>query len=266
MGINPNWSSSEIEYLSEQWGTKSVLALSKQLGRSPVAIKAKARKLKLGSFLNAGDYVSLNQLYATLGIVGGGEWRNKNWISQYNFPVRYRRVEQKRFRVVYIKDFWEWAFSHQSKIDFTKFEENSLGEEPEWAKQKRKADFEKLFAVSKSATSMKWTPTEDEKLLFMLKTYKYTAEEIAKSLLRSESAVIRRISTLKIPYRPLRNDSHGTPWTEAEKSAVITMIKGNSNYPAISKAMDRHSEKAIRGLVYRLYGTENLDVVRTRIA
>ena len=42
MGINPNWSSSEIEYLSEQWGTKSVLALSKQLGRSPVAIKAKA--------------------------------------------------------------------------------------------------------------------------------------------------------------------------------------------------------------------------------
>lgn len=43
------------------------------------------------------------------------------------------------------------------------------------------------------------------------------------------------------------------------------MIKNHSNYPAISKAMDRHSEKAIRGLVYRLYGTENLDIVRARM-
>lgn len=265
MGVKPNWSQSEIEYLSEQWGTKSVLALSKQLGRSTVAIKTKAQKLKLGSFLNSGDYVSLNQIYATLGIVGGGEWRNKNWITKYDFPVRYRRVENKRFRVVYIKDFWEWAFTHQSQMDFSKLEENSLGKEPEWAKQKRKSDFERLFTVSNSATYKKWTPAEDEKLLSMLKAYKYTTEEIAKSLLRSEGAVIRRISDIKTPYRPLRNESHATPWTEEEKATVVTMIKNHSNYPAISKAMDRHSEKAIRGLVYRLYGTENLDIVRARM-
>lgn len=265
MGVKPNWSQSEIEYLSEQWGTKSILAISKKLGRSPNAIKLKAYKLKLGSFLNSGDYVSLNQIYAILGMLGGGEWRNRNWIERYDFPVRYRRVENNRFRVVYIEDFWEWAFAHQSRMDFTRLEENSLGAEPEWVKKKRKADFEKLFAISKSATSAKWTPAEDEKLLSMLKAYKYTTEEIAQSLLRSESAVIRRISTIKTPYRPLRNDSHATPWTEEEKATVVTMIKNHSNYPAISKAMDRHSEKAIRGLVYRLYGTENLDIVRARM-
>lgn len=30
MGVKPNWSQSEIEYLSEQWGTKSILAISKK--------------------------------------------------------------------------------------------------------------------------------------------------------------------------------------------------------------------------------------------
>lgn len=71
MGVKPNWSQSEIEYLSEQWGTKSILAISKKLGRSPNAIKLKAYKLKLGSFLDSGDYVSLNQIYAILGMLGG---------------------------------------------------------------------------------------------------------------------------------------------------------------------------------------------------
>jgi hypothetical protein len=39
------------------------------------------------------------------------------------------------------------------------------------------------------------------------------------------------------------------------------MIKGHENYETISEAVGR-SSKAVRGIVYRLYNTENLDKAR----
>lgn len=79
---------------------------------------------------------------------------------------------------------------------------------------------------------------------------------------RTEGAIIRRISTLKIKYRPLINDKRASLWTEEEKEKLLQMIKGNSNYTAIKHELSRHSEKAIRGYAYRKWGTEDLDKIR----
>ena len=67
MGCKPNWTREEIEYLSENWGSKAIPKIAGELDRSVNAVKLKAQKLCLGAWLDAGDYVSLNQLMKALG-------------------------------------------------------------------------------------------------------------------------------------------------------------------------------------------------------
>lgn len=67
MRANKNWTAEEIEYLSEHFGQSSYGTLAKNLGRSVEAIKIKATKLKLGAFLQNGEYITFHQLLATLG-------------------------------------------------------------------------------------------------------------------------------------------------------------------------------------------------------
>ena len=60
------WTAEEQEYLKEAWGRASIPAIAKKLGRTVDAVKVRASKLKLGAVLEAGDYVTLNQLLLTL--------------------------------------------------------------------------------------------------------------------------------------------------------------------------------------------------------
>lgn len=63
----PSWSTEDTAYLMDNWGTVSQTAIAKKLNRSVVAIKEKAVRLSLGSFLSGGGYVTLNQLSLALG-------------------------------------------------------------------------------------------------------------------------------------------------------------------------------------------------------
>jgi hypothetical protein len=170
-------------------------------------------------------------------------------------------VRNCSFKVIKIDRFWKWAKENQARLDFSEFPKNLLGHEPDWVEDKRKHDQIRSYAISKSAKSIKWTDYEDNLLLSLLKSYKYTTNEIAERLCRSEGAVIRRISDLGIKYRPLRNSPH-TAWTINEIQVLCSMIENGGNYTSIRREIPRHSEKAIRGYVYRTYGTENLDKVR----
>lgn len=258
--MSKRWTEQEIEILREHWGCQSVKSLARRLGRTQNAIIAKAGKLNLGAFLDAGDYVTLNQLRLALR-VNMISYIKTSWIQKRGFPVRYKTVKNCKFQVVKLDDFWKWAEQNKDMLDFSRFEPLSLGKEPDWAKEKRMFDEMKSTRVKQTP----WTAYEDKMLQEKLRLYCYTTAEIARDLHRSEGAVIRRISYLGIIYRPLRNSVKGTPWTDDEQKVLHEKIEAGANYVALAVYLPRHSEKAIRGRVYRLYGSENLDRVRKKM-
>lgn len=261
MGRERNWSQEELNYLEEKWGTISVTALCKRLNRSRNAIMVKVNRLGLNAFYDSGDYITMHQLIIALGYSHGADtYKNKSWIINRDFPVKYKRHTEKVVKVVYLKDFWEWAEKNQSFLDFSRFEENVLGIEPEWVSDKRNRD----RTHTRENVKIPWTEREDAYLKDLLKAHRFTYPEIAKKLNRTEGAVQRRICDLKLRERPVKADNH-ILWQEGQLQLVGDLIKQGFSYETIHKQISDKSVKAIRGLVYRYYLTESLDKARELI-
>ena len=101
------WSKSEYEYLEENWGMVSIPAIAEHLGRSINAVKIKVTKLGLGSMLSSGDYVTFNQLIQAVTGHNSYSYHLKSWVENRGFPMRYKKVNECRFRIVYLNEFWE---------------------------------------------------------------------------------------------------------------------------------------------------------------
>ena len=168
-----------------------------------------------------------------------------------------QRVQNNSFRMVDIGEFWEFAENNRHLFDFSRLEENALGEEPDWVKAKRTEDCKRARNVKPH--NEKWTEHEDRELLRLLREYRYTYSEIAARLHRTEGAITRRITDLGIKERPLKADNH-TKWTGDELQTLGRMIKAGSTYESMSETVGK-SSKAIRGRVFNMYLTENLSKV-----
>ena len=256
MGKARNWTKKEEEYLIEKWGTVSVKTLSKTLNRSENAIIVRKDRLGLGAFLDNGEYVTWHQLLLALGITGGSGYKITSWVKNREFPVHTKRVNSNSFRIVYLEEWWDWAEKNRDLLDFSKFEENVLGVEPEWVKEKRKHDVEK----TRKYITTPWTKTEDEKLRRFVTKQKYTYDELSKMMRRTNGAIQRRLCDLGIKDRPIKADNH-IRWTEKDFIKLGEMIKAGYGYDLIAENIGK-SSKAVRGRVYQMYLTENLDKVR----
>ena len=256
MGIGKNWTKQEEEYLSENWGTLSVATIAKNLGRSENAVVVRKCRMGLGAFLDNGDYVTWNQLQHAIGSGNCGGYKMTSWIKNRGFPVHTKRVNNNSFMVVYLDEWWIWAEKNRDILDFSKFEENALGLEPDWVKDKRRHDYEKSRKYKKTP----WTKAEDEKLRRLLSKGNYTYDELSKILHRTNGAIQRRICELKITERPVKADNH-TRWTENDFKRLGDLIKAGYGYDLIAEEIGK-SAKACRGRVYQMYLTENLDKVR----
>lgn len=256
MGLGKNWTKEELDLLEEEWGKTSIPAIAKKLERSVEAIKLKAGRLGLGSFLESSEFVSLNVLLKTFGIVGGYTEHVKK-LKRHGFKIHKKKVNNNSFRMVDIEEFWVFAEKNRHLFDFSKLEENALGMEPQWVKNKRKEDERRALAVKPNET--KWTASEDSLLVSLLRAYRYTYPEIAERLKRTEGAIQRRVLDLGIKERPLKADTHDL-WTEEQHQTLAEMIKAGSNYENMSRKIGK-SAKAIRGKVYNMYLTENLGKV-----
>mgnify|MGYP000919100084 CR=1 FL=1 len=260
MGQARNWTADEIDYLESNWGTVSIPCICQKLNRSENAIIVRARRLGLGAFLDNGDYVTFNQLRLALGITGGGRYMLTSWIKNRNFPVKNKLCNKNRFRIVYLHDFWKWAYENQAFLDFSRFKKYALGEEPDWVQQKRSRDFQKAITYKNTP----WTKQEDDRLKHLLSLQKYSYTEISKMLMRTVGAIQKRCSDLKIKERPVKADNHNL-WTEQQINTLSSLIKSGYNYEAIHNQIPDKSVKAIRGFIYRFYVTESLDKVRAYI-
>lgn len=237
------WKREEDAYLEEYWGTKSITALAKHLGRSIDSINVRKTRLGLGRFLDNGDYITYSQLLqAVFGIEDAHcAYRiSKSWID---FPMRKKKRGKKSYRIIYLEDFWKWAEDNKRQIDFSKMEENVLGVEPEWVKKKRRIDF--MCRVKTSP----WTSAEDAKLERMLEKNKYTFTDIASELNRSESAIKRRIWDLAIDIKPVR--AKNVPWTEEEVQILVFMYEEGYSFEMIGRELGR-SALACRGKMERI--------------
>lgn len=256
MGQGRNWTKEEEAYLLEKWGTVSVKHMAKKLNRSENAIIVRKQRLGLGAFLEHGEYVTWNQLHIALGIGTVDSYKMTSWVENRGFPLHIQRVNKNTFRIVYLDEWWEWAEKNRDLLDFSKFEENMLGEEPEWVKVKRKHD----VARKQKYITTPWTKAEDSKLIHLVKKQQYSYSELSAMLRRTNGAIQRRLCDLGISDRPVKADNH-VRWTDEEFSQLGYLIKQGYGYDLIAEELGK-SSKAVRGRVYMMYLTENLDKVR----
>ncbi|MGL5712542.1 MAG: hypothetical protein ACRCX2_05945 [Paraclostridium sp.] len=253
MGRSKSWSKEEEDFLQDNWGCMSVKGISMSLGRSINAINIKKNKMKLGSFMENGDYISFSQVVKCLGL--GFTYKKTSWIKNRKFPVKNKLVNNNRFQIVYLDDFWKWAEDNKHFINFSKFEKGMLGKEPDWVDKKRRIDIQTEQRYKKTP----WTDKEDEYLIFLLKEQKYSYKEVSELMQRTVGAVERRMVDLGLKERPEKAENH-IEWTNKEKELVREMILDGFNYELISESVGK-SSKALRGLLYRQYKTESLEKV-----
>lgn len=239
------WSKKDEDYLMDSWGTVSMATIAKKLSRTKGAVQQKASKLGLGAFLEAGEYVSLNQLYVALRGLNQGGYTVKQWIDK-GLPVRKRKVKNCSFKVVYLPDFWDWAEMNSTLIDFSRLEKNTLGAEPKWLEEQRKADQELKFYKSTP-----WTKEEDETLRSLLNAYRYTYRELAFRLRRTEGAIKRRMIDLGIKARPLKMSNHN-PWTRQEVEILKDLYFKGHTPNTITNYIPGRSAQACSGKIERL--------------
>lgn len=238
----------------------SIGTLAKRFGRSENGIIVRAQKLGLGAHIRASDLISVNEFYKAFGYVSTENYKHAN-LKAAGFPVHKHRVLNNSFEMVDIEEFWEFADKNRHLFDFSRLEEYALGAEPEWVKVKRREDWKRRMMVKPHNAA--WTEEEDRELRDLLRQFRYTYPEIAQRLHRSEGAIQRRVLDLGIKERPIKADNHNQ-WTNEQQRTLGEMIKAGSNYESMSGALHK-STKAIRGKVFTVYLTENLNKVRQLI-
>jgi hypothetical protein len=249
------WTNEEIEYLKTNWGIKSIPTMSKVLNRSEKAISIKRSKLKLGAFLDNGDYITLNQLIKVVGYNSNRNTRNA-WIRR-GLPLTSKKVNNNSFKVIKIDKFWKWAEENQTFLDFSKFIRYSLGKEPQWVEAKRQRDI-----INNIHKKKRWTQNEDEKLIFLVKQYKYNYAEIAEIMQRTENSIRSRLNRLNIKTRPIIKEEDTFRWTDEEKQILTKLIKEGYDYKTIQRKLPKKTAGAIRNKLYSIYGTGNLDKIK----
>lgn len=256
-----NWTQEEVDYLRNVWGNVSVKNITKHLSRSVYSVLNKVNKLKLGTFLSCGErYVTLSYLSeAVYGNQSSGGYIKISWAQNRGLPLHTICRQKEKFEVVYIDEFWEWAYKNQSFLNFSKFEKYYLGAEPDWVDKKRRTDIRHSYKFITSP----WTTVEDERLKKFLAEHKYSYRELSILLNRTEGAIQRRILDIDIKERPVKANNH-IKWTAEEFKKLGEMIKSGYKYEEMSDVLCK-SVKAIRGRVFDYYLTEKLDKVRAII-
>lgn len=241
MAKQKNWSQEELEYLNDKWGTMSITNICKKLGRSYNAVVLKASRLKLGAFAANGETLTLNQLILALGYTGSYTWMAEK-LKNKGLPIIKKKVRIKTILKVDLEKFWKWAEENKDAIDWSKSEENVLGNEPQWVKERRKIDF-----YNRRYWNKPWSASEDSALKAYLEKG-LTYIEIGKRLNRSSCAVRKRIYDLYLP-KPKREKAR--QWTKEETEIAIEMRSKAYSYKSIAERIGR-SEEAVRGKLDRV--------------
>ncbi len=228
------WTTEEINYLEDSWGNKSIPVIAKKLNRTIKAVSSKAIKLGLGEYLDSGNYITFNQLIKALGYNNSYTWFLERYIK-YGCPIKTKKKLNHTYKVINIDEFWEWAERNKEIVKFNKLEENSLGKEPMWVKEKRILDKNNLKVINNNRA---WSKEEDNLLISKVKSYRYTLSDLAKDFGRTEPAIKKRLQKLKCPYKPVpRNNKEG--WTREQNNELKELFKKGYSSDYIAKKLNK---------------------------
>lgn len=229
-----NWTPEEVEYLEENWGDKTVKAIAKKLNRTETAITEKKNRLHLGRHTDQDPRVPLNQI---LVIIYGerGRWNasKTEQLLKNNIPYHMHRVNERKFRVVDMREFWPWAEEHKWLFDFSNFEWRALGPEPEWVPKKREMDRRREKRIGPH--NQPWTKSNDYFLQKMIADG-MTMTQISRKLRRSEGAIKKRCQNLGCKH-PRREESR--PFSEEEVQKIIELHEYTDCWELIGDELNR---------------------------
>lgn len=228
------WKKEELEYLEENWGSVSIGAMSKRLGRTINGIRAKAIRLGLGSQMQNSDVVSFNILINTLGYKECYSWM-KQVAERYNCPVRTKKLITREVKVVKLEEFWKWAEKHQDILNFKDFVPFSLGAEPKWVNVKRERDRNSLEKMNRNRL---WTEEEVNLLIAKVKSQRHTYAQLAADFRRTESAIHKKLCKLKVPDRPIPRDNK-IFWTLQENELLLKLHKEGYSISQIAQQLNK---------------------------
>lgn len=262
MGQKPNWTAEEKAYLEKAWGNTSMQQMCRTLGRSENAVKLMVKRLGLmAASLSSDKYITLNQcIVALYGGRASGSAYQPELFERRGLKIYMRPMPKMKMRCVKMDEFWEWLRINSDLFDVSRLERGELGPEPEWLQELRRIHERKNTLMKPNET--KWQPYEDSRLRHLAARGTLTVQEIARDMGRSEGAVVRRISTLGIERKTVRNKAKA--WTQDELDTVADMIKRGHNSTTISAAIGR-SAKSIHGVLYQRLGTEKISKVRAML-
>lgn len=235
-----DWEQPDIDYLEENWGKLSIPVIAKKLGRSTGAIESRAWLLNLGPWKNSCEYMSLRQFSNAMGIHSDVV---KKKLTDHNFPLKTKIIKVQEYVVIDIDEFWKWAETHRDVFRFKRLEKGALGKEPPWVDQKRR--MEERY---ESKHMQEWTKGEDALLTGLLKSYRYTYDDLSKRLNRSEFSIKTHIRELGLKERPIRREVRA--WTGEEKKQLFAMLAEHASYDEIARTFGR-SAQGVRSCLER---------------
>lgn len=189
----PEWTKSELEYLHEAWGAKTIPQIARHLGRSINAVKVKSVRLGYTGQKWSGEMMSARKVSELLGV-------DVHAVCDFWIPKRGLRGTRKRLgkskkttTIIMFEDLLKWLEENQDLWDSRRVELYALGMEYDWLVAKRKLD-----ATKPVRKAQKWTPDEDARLIALFKRGDMTYAEIGAELGRPASGVEHRLQRLDI--------------------------------------------------------------------
>lgn len=192
MAQGRKWTQEELEYLHDKWGIKTIPQIAKAMGKSENAVKIKSVRIGLGCFKDSSEYLPALQVSKLLGI--DVHTVTNYWIPKCGLKFKWVNPQGgRKFKYIKLSVLEKWLEAHPDNWDSRRVEMFALGFEPDWLKEKRKAD-----QLLPSRKAQKYTRQEDMQLIAFFKTGRYTYQEIGDMLCRSRESVERRISRLDV--------------------------------------------------------------------
>ncbi len=182
------WKNDEINYLLENAGFVKISTIAKILNRPMNGVTIKMKQLNISNTKNQIGLLTMGELAQLINV---DRKTVENWCHNHNLPYTKKKTRiKKTFYFVDPIDFWEWAYFHQDRINFSKIPSNVIVPEPDWVDKQRLTK-----RKTKGNYYCPWT-TEEEKILLKLRNNGETYNSIAKRLNRTVNAVTNKYKRL----------------------------------------------------------------------
>ena len=174
------WSKEDEDFLEDYYTDHTITYLAKKLGRTESAIVNKAYQLGLKEKLYHPEAIKISEIAEFFNV--SRHEVDTTWCI-LGLPYKTQKISGvASYRYVLIEDLFNFLENNQFLFDGKDLEENILGMEPEWVKQKRKHDYRYGFDNYRISLVKKKLLQEKKYYLEMLKEENMELTRVKKDI------------------------------------------------------------------------------------